>query len=139
MEAYIVKSLFEGALTLKSPFQGVDPVVLVNGGDYLFKSPEEFVAYKPQVDRLVHAKLVVLEVVKQVESKSVAFTAPLVKEAVAVKKDDAQDASADDVQKDELKAELKYLQDNYRHAKDEEAKEELKLQIIELKAKIKEL
>jgi hypothetical protein len=63
MEAFIARNLTDGKILIKGPTPSSPPIELNYGESYLFKSPEEYQAYKRQVDMMVGARFVEVETV----------------------------------------------------------------------------
>jgi hypothetical protein len=70
MEAFIVKNVTSHKVLLR----GVNPMVpkleLKGNTEHLFATPQEYMNFRPELEKLIHAKFVVVETVKQVSNKS---------------------------------------------------------------------
>lgn len=152
MDAFIAENRTDGTVVIKAPDYPV--VTIKKNSEYLFATPQEFFAFKPKVDILVGAGLLVVKTItaKQASSKA---TEEIEKRRDSVKNDHitaspaeqafearkiqvGPDAPATTLEEDQkaIKAEIKALRDEFKTATDKKRKDEIRDKVKGLQAKL---
>jgi hypothetical protein len=151
MEAHIAVNTSEGTLTIKA--SGFPNVVIKKNSEYLFSTPQEFFAFRPNLHTLVSAKLMVIKSITEKQAAKVAteaiekrrdsvkndhITASPAEQAFEARKLEVKETPTAALASDEnaLNAEIASLKEEFKSSKDKARKDEIRAKVKELQAKL---